>query len=165
MTVVSVIKQFDFRLEARMPFRNSISQTLVFGQLLGLMPISGVTSDDVALKFKWKSFRCFVSIIFFIGSLLFLLSILLWMVTEKQYSLKNLIILLVYATNLITIILFFNLRNQWPSLIKLWERMEISFPSPEDGNYLTHQLNLRLLFVAVSSIGENHLKLMEINPI
>lgn len=130
-----------------MSFRKSISQTIVFGQLLGLMPISGGT-------FKWKSFKFLQCVVVSIGSLLFLVSMFANIVVDKKYSLANFVTLIVYLADCITIILFFKLGMHWSKLIQSWDDMERSLPTPQSSSYLCHQLNLRLLVILSSSISK-----------
>lgn len=135
-----------------MSFRKSISQTLVFGQLLGLMPICGITSDLSDLKFKWKSFRCLHFAVVSLGAVFFLILMLLFLYQRREFSLENIDTLIVYSTNLITIVLFFRLRRKWPKLIECWNNFESRLNLNDNEN--RQQSNLRLMLIVTSSLGK-----------
>lgn len=131
-----------------MSLHESLSQTLVFGQLLGLMPISR------DLKFHWKTFRFAHFVLVSCGALFFLISIFIYVFSGRNYSLDNFIVLTVYLFNFVTIILFAKLVQNWPKVIKTWEKLSPSC-SQVKKNELSHQLNLRLLVIATSSLGKS----------
>lgn len=138
-----------------MSFQKSISQTLVFGQLLGLMPISGITSgDSIDLKFKWKSFRFFYCVVLTFIVFLLLLSFVVWIIRCDEFSLDNFNILVIYFTHIITILMFFKLGKKWPKLVTTWTELERSFPSSRIDNHLHHQLSLRLMIACTSAISK-----------
>lgn len=136
----------------RMSFRKSISQTLVFGQLLGLMPICGITSDFSDLKFKWKSFRCLHFAVVSLGAASLLILMLLFLHQHREFSLENIDTVVVYSTNIITIVLFFRLRHKWPKLIEFWDNFECRL-NLNDSEH-RQQSNLRLMLVVTSSLGK-----------
>lgn len=137
-----------------MSFQKSISRTLVFGQMLCLMPISGVTSGDaIDLKFKWKSFRFIYCVVLTFIAFLLLLSFFVWMVIHDEFSLDNFNILVIYFTHIVTILMFFKLGKKWPKLVTTWTELERSFPSARVGNHLHHQLSLRLVIACTSAIS------------
>ena len=136
-----------------MSFHNCISQTLLFGQFLGLMPVSGICHKDSSqLKFSWKSFRILYSIIISSGSLIFLVFTIMWTFISKNMSLSYFIVLIVYAGSFINVILFYKLGKQWPKLIQLWETMEmkISF----DNKSLQRNMNMVLIVLVTAAVGE-----------
>lgn len=137
----------------RMSFRKSISQTLVFGQLLGLMPICGITSDLSDLKFKWKSFRCLHFVVVLLGAASLLILTLLFLRQHQELSLENIDTVIVYSTNIVTIVLFFRLRHQWQRLIECWDNFECRLNL--DNSELQRQSNLRLILVVASSLGNS----------
>jgi hypothetical protein len=59
--------------------------------------------------------------------------------------------------------MFFNIGKRWPKLMQSWNNVERTLPATNAGNYLSHQLNLRLLFVTSSSISKSTLKWAEEN--
>lgn len=137
-----------------MSFHKSIVQTLIFGQFLGLMPISGITSDAIDLRFKWKTFRFLYCIIITFLAFLLLLSFAIWFIIHNKFTLDNINILAIYFTHIITIFMFFKLGKRWPELINMWTELERSFPASSRGNYLYHQLNLRLIVTSLFSISK-----------
>jgi gustatory receptor len=112
-----------------MTLHRSIAWTLLVGQILGLMPISGIFNHDESnLKFQWKSLRFCYTIIIFIGSILYVVYISSWMIKDK-ISLNSIITAILYISNLLNAIIFFRLGIKWSELIKLWRCLQLSFPS------------------------------------
>lgn len=138
-----------------MSFQKSISKTLVFGQLLCLMPISGITSrDPIDLKFKWKSFRFIYCVVLTFIVFLLLVSFVVWIFRYNEFSLDNINILVIYFTHIATILMFFKIGKKWPKLVTTWTELERSFPSSGVGNHLHNQLSLRLLIACTSAISK-----------
>lgn len=136
-----------------MSFHRAISSTLVFGQLLGLMPLSGICyRNETKLKFKWKSFRFFYFILITIGSIISLISISWWILKHKELTLRSFIVFMVYLCNVTTLILFLKLQTKWPSLVKYWIAVDKSLPALERFNYVPNQM----LFVGVASSVSEH---------
>lgn len=150
---MTIISQLLLKLQLRsMSFNEAISKTLWFGRVLGLMPSHGVISKET-LK-SVKSFKYLHSLLIFIGSTIFFVTTFARSVDQRNFSLDRIMTLTVYFTNILTVILFFKLGKVWQNLIKSWTFSEENLQQPEWKNLLTHQLNLRLLFIASSSIGE-----------
>lgn len=138
-----------------MSFTQSIYQTLVVGQLLGLMPITGVTAESINLKFKWKSFRFFHCVVVFIASFIFLVAISVKAVNQEKHSLETFVTISIYLSSSVSIVLFLKLAQKWPRVAFKWEEAERSLPA---SNSLKHQLNLRLWIVVASSIRKYFLR-------
>jgi Trehalose receptor len=143
-----------------MSFHSAISQTLCFGQLLGLMPISGIKSNESQLKQNVMTVQFFHFLLVFIGVFLFVLAVLALIFHQQNHSLGATVILIVYLSNFLTLILFYQLGKKWKNLILTWLTTVKSLPQPEDTSYLRHQLNLRLFIVASSSLRKLSLKLL-----
>jgi len=136
-----------------MSFHNCISQTLLFGQILGLMPVSGICHKDSSqLKFSWKSLRFVYSIIISSGSLIFLVFTIIWTFISKNMSLGYFIVLIVYVGSFINAILFYKVGKQWPKLIHLWDSMEIKISY--DNKSLKQNMNIILVILVTASVGE-----------
>lgn len=93
------------------------------------------------------SFRCSD-----FGAYFFLVSIVLWILWDQNYSLNNFIVFIVYLVNCITLILFTHLIKHWPRIIETWEH-NVSSNLQQESIQLGQQLNLRLLVIASSSLS------------
>lgn len=134
-----------------MSFRNAISHTIAFGQVLGLMPIHRNTNHSQ--NTKWKAVKCCYSFVIALGSFLLLLTFSFKVISQKN-SLGTYINFIVYLSNCITIVWFFNLGKRWHKLMTAWDDVEKSYLLPGDINYLSRQLNLRLMVCATMSISK-----------
>jgi len=134
-------------------FHSAISQTLIFGQVLGLMPISGVTKKFTDLKVNWKSFKFIYSIAITIATFVFTGFHLYWMISNKKITLDNFMTLFVYFSNCITVIFFYKLATRWPKLIKCWKNVELESKAPGSCT-LHHQMNLRMWLVLTTSFSK-----------
>lgn len=141
-----------------MSFHSAISQTLVFGQLLGLMPLSGVRSHEVQLKFTYKSLQFVQFCLVLAAAISFVVVVIAGIFDQGKYNLTFFVYLVVYSSNLFTVIFFFKLGRKWQKLMLTWTTTEKSLPQPEDKNFLGHQLNLRLFVIATSSLSKLSLK-------
>lgn len=140
-----------------MSFRKAISQTLLFGQLLGLMPICGVSSDRDEFKFKWKTFKFFYCVVSIVAGIFILAFYSVFMLNHQKLSLGSFVSFSVYVSNFITLILFLRLTTNWPKLIQSWESVEAN-ASPLDTNRLRQQLNLRLFVIVSSALSKSSFK-------
>ena len=135
-----------------MSFQKSISQTLILGQILGLMPLHGITKSSQDLQFKWKSFRCFFFIVIFFQAAFVIFVTIFWIIRNKKFSSGNLIVMVIFMANFITVILFFRLRTMWPKLIRSCETFEEAFKIVDNENF--RKSNLRMIVIASSAISE-----------
>lgn len=139
-----------------MTLHRSIAWTLLVGQILGLMPICGIFSDNESnLKFAWKSVRFYYTIIILIGSILYVLFIFMWMTTDG-ISLNTIISASLYVSNLLNVLIFFQLRIKWPELMKLWGCMQLSIPSSfgSQRKFLKWKMNSVLAILIGASLGK-----------
>lgn len=137
-----------------MSFHEAISHTLLFGQLLGLLPISGVSSNVIALRFEWKSFKFAHCVLVCAVSLLLIAFHSIWMFSQQKIELQNVVVFGVYLSSCITLALFFKLTLKWGKLMESWQRVEEEFLKL-DTNKLRQQLNMRLFVVTSSSLSKS----------
>lgn len=139
----------------QMTLHRSIAWTLLVGQILGLMPVCGIFSyNEESLKFTWKSWRFCYTIIILIGSILYVLLIFMFMITDGV-SLNATIASTAYLSNLFNVILFFKLGLKWSELIKFWRCMELNFPSfMIRKNLLKLKMNSILAVIIGASLGK-----------
>lgn len=141
----------------QMTLHRSIAWTLLVGQILGLMPVCGIFANNMSsLKFAWKSLRFFYTIIILIGSILNVIFIFMWIITD-EISLNTIMIFLVYVSNLLNVVIFFRIGLKWSKLVKLWSCLKLNFPSslfviPK--NYLKRKMNLILMIIIGISLGK-----------
>lgn len=157
LTRFSRVCRFVF---SKMSFHTAISQTLSFGQLLGLMPISGIKSDESRLKRNVLSVQFFHFLLVLFGVFLFVIAVFALIFHQQNYSLGTFIILVVYSSNFLTLILFYRLGKNWKNLMMSWSATTKSLPQPKDTNFLRQQLNLRLYIVASTALSKLSLKLL-----
>lgn len=141
-----------------MPFQSAISQTLVFGQFLGLMPVIGAFSNKNRHQILLNSLRILNFCVISASATFFLLVTFAMIIDKRNFSLESFIKLIVYLSNLFTIILFFKLGKRWKILISSWSSTVKNLPLPGDKNFLRHKLNLRLFVIASSSLSKTSLK-------
>lgn len=108
-------------------FYDAISAILRTIQYFGLLPVQGLAKKDIfSLKFKWKSFLTFYSIIFIILGLIDT-SALFYESFMDSFSLKNTSSLSFYFICLCNATNFFILAQKWPKLMVYWYEHEKVF--------------------------------------
>lgn len=133
------------------------TQTLIFG-FLGLMPMLGDNLSRNRYQFFLQSLRNPYFCVISTSATLFLLVTFAMMIDKQNFCLASFIGLIVYLSNLFTIILFFKLGSRWKILISSWTTTVKSLPLPRDTNFLRYKLNLRLFVIASSSLSKMSLK-------
>lgn len=108
-------------------FHDAISAILRIIQYFGLFPVQGIAKIDVfSLKFKWKSFKTFYSIFFFIFSFIDT-SALFYEGLVDSFSLKNTSSLNFYLICLSSVVNLLCLTQKWPKLMIYWYEHEKVF--------------------------------------
>jgi len=142
-----------------MSFHNAISLTLVFGQILGLMPLKNVSSSNpYRLKMEWKSLRFLHFCVVTVGTFVYLFAISYWMAFNHYFSIDGILVFIIYLANFVTVILFFKIGRKWPMFVQAWSRVEQELPVIESFEFneacLKHQMGLNLMFFIVVGVGE-----------
>ncbi|CAD7082416.1 unnamed protein product [Hermetia illucens] len=128
-------------------FHEAVGSVLLFAQLFGVMPVTGVKAKDIrGLSFSYFSIIFIYSLIVFI-SLAFYFSTTLYFTFCQQLRLENIGIHLLVIFSLSRIVIkafldpvifygsivciyykFGNLARQWPKLMQKWEKIERNLP-------------------------------------
>lgn len=138
-----------------MTLHNCLTDTLLCGQILGLMPVSELRSQDSSkLRFSWKSFAFLYSILHMIGPFLFLAFTTRLLFIGTSMSLSFAIGYVVYLGSFINVILYYQLAKQWPKLIRQWDAMDIKFRINNDEmRILRRNVNAVLIVVITTALG------------
>lgn len=130
------------------------SSVILLAQLFGTMPVSGILSTDTRnVKFKWKSVRVVVSIIFALFSMVETITIVK-MATDEQITLGVAGALIFYSVCLFGNLFFIRIALHWPSIIRLWRRNENVFLKlPYKRWKLSLSLELRVVTMTVMAVS------------
>lgn len=127
-------------------FHFSIKPVATFVQFLGLMPVCGTSSDDPkALKFQWKSFRAFYTIIYSLYGII-ISTFFFTFIYDSGISAKNIgnvynhmvVKLVIYfhscsvgfvffSYTTVCAIVFLTIATNWPELMMVWAEKEKRF--------------------------------------
>lgn len=109
-----------------MSFHASMKNVLLTAQILGYMPVIGITRPQIsALKFSLISRRMLYSLLT-LAVAIFLTSVQLKKNFSTKIKMYDVHKLSLYLMGVCTSILFIKLAREWPQFIKTWNRMEKS---------------------------------------
>lgn len=149
--------------------RSCLKFMLVFGQIFGMMPVSGITKDHTHLKFKWSSKRTIYSLILALLTVVNTILYFVYMVCFDKFDIFDwgMIIFVIYnfyAVSILveflfllvavfTVILFIDLAKEWPALMKKWAQVDEAMLSYGFPLRLRRKLSRVFAITMVASLG------------
>lgn len=138
-------------------FHEAVGVLLAFGQLFGIMPVSGVRAKSPKkLKFRKFSLRFVLCLVVCCIYIWMTTLDIIWIAnTERAFGkLRNLFFNL---TNLISILCFLELATKWPAIMVKWYEVEKFLPQLKyqlDKQKLAYEVKMISLIILSLSMGE-----------
>nr|QZH55039.1 gustatory receptor 6 [Achelura yunnanensis] len=139
-------------------FQDSLRATLIIGQAYALIPVSGVSSNNTAnIKFNWTSWKCFY-LLLSLGGQVFMTAMCIYKLFDRDTSLKSTTSVIFYTMTTITLLMFFQIARNWPSLVQQIARSEQINPNYDRS--LTFKCNVTCAIVLTLALTEHILSLL-----
>lgn len=139
-----------------MSLQSCISQTILCGRILGLMPVRGICRrNNSKLQIASKFLRLITNTFILFGTFSFLVFITRLIFISTNASLSYYIVLIVYLGSFINVILFHQFGKQWPKLVHLWDSLEIKFgENSTNERQLQRNMNAILIVIITMALGK-----------
>jgi gustatory receptor len=108
-------------------FKNVSIAVILFSQMFGLFPLSGLCSKDpTQIKFTWFSIRTLFSLSFFVGASIFGFLVLQKLLQAGPLTPSNIVGVIFYMTVATISVVFFKVAMQLNSIMQRWRQVEKS---------------------------------------
>ncbi|KRT86163.1 hypothetical protein AMK59_2206, partial [Oryctes borbonicus] len=129
-----------------------LKYVLALSQLFGVLPVSGIFSDDpLRLKFSWLSWKvlytcCLILLTFFLVLMAF------YNLCTNDFELPNFTTFVFFSNGFIVITVFLKLATEWPEFMRYWHSTEMFIKS----KVLLPKRFVSLPFIILSAAAIEH---------